>query len=224
MWKSGSLLLKTAALLLALTTGAAAQEFPTKPLRIIVPFPPGAFNDIAARLVATQLTGRLGKQVIVENRAGAGGIIAAESAANAPKDGHTLLIGRLSSDDGRCRRCARRCPSTASSRSRRSAMLAGAPDVVTGAIRDAAGQFAAAELIALAKKQPGKLQYASAGVGTFPASRRRAVQAARPASTCCTSRSRARARALTDVVGGHTQLVVRHRSASSHDPHPLRGS
>src|SRR5690349_18037312 len=76
-----SLLLKAVALLLALTSSAAAQEFPTKPLRIIVPFPPGAFNDIAARLVATQLTGRLGKQVIVENRAGAGGIIAAETVA-----------------------------------------------------------------------------------------------------------------------------------------------
>src|SRR4051812_19215413 len=76
----------------ALTATALAQDYPTKTLRIVVPFPAGAFNDIVARIIATHLTTRLGKQVIVDNRAGAGGIIAAETVANAPKDGHTLLL------------------------------------------------------------------------------------------------------------------------------------
>ena len=64
-------------------------------MRILVPFPPGGFNDIVGRIVAAQLSERLGKQFIVENRPGAGGIIAGEMLANAPKDGHTLMIVSL---------------------------------------------------------------------------------------------------------------------------------
>src|SRR5262245_37849057 len=81
--------------LLALTASVAAQDYPAKPVRLIVPFPPGAINDTVGRIVATQLSGRLGKQVIVENRSGAGGVIGTEIAANAPKDGYTLLVVSL---------------------------------------------------------------------------------------------------------------------------------
>ena len=72
------LLLKTFGLLLALTTAAAAQDYPTKPLRLIIPFAPGGSVDLIGRVAATRLGDRLGKQVIVENRSGAGGIIATE--------------------------------------------------------------------------------------------------------------------------------------------------
>jgi tripartite-type tricarboxylate transporter receptor subunit TctC len=89
------LLLKTAGLLLALTAAAAAQDYPTKPVRVIVPFPPGAINDTVGRMIATQLSERLGKQFVVDNRAGAGGVVGTELAANAPKDGYTLLIVSL---------------------------------------------------------------------------------------------------------------------------------
>src|SRR5688500_15279671 len=76
-------------LLLALTalapmTPAAAQDYPTKPVRIIVPFPPGAINDTVGRMVGNHLSNRLGKQFVVENRAGAGGVVGAELVANAP--------------------------------------------------------------------------------------------------------------------------------------------
>ena len=64
-------------------------------MRILIPFPPGGFNDIVGRLIAAQLSERLGKQFIVENRAGAGGIVAGEQLVNAPKDGHTLMIVSL---------------------------------------------------------------------------------------------------------------------------------
>src|SRR5215204_7210715 len=88
-----SLLLKSAGFLLALTTAAAAQEYPTKPIRMIIPFPPGGSNDVVGRLFATHLSERLGKQVVVDNRgAGAGGVVGSEVAANAPHDGYTLLI------------------------------------------------------------------------------------------------------------------------------------
>jgi tripartite-type tricarboxylate transporter receptor subunit TctC len=90
-----SLLLKSLFLLLAFTTFAAAQEYPTKPVRVIIPFPPGAINDTIGRLIATQLSNRLGKQFVVDNRAGAGGVLGTELAANAPKDGYTLLIVSL---------------------------------------------------------------------------------------------------------------------------------
>src|SRR5215813_9145937 len=90
-----ALMLTAFSFLLALTTSVAAQEYPAKPVRLIVPFPPGAINDTVGRIVATQLSGRLGKQVIVENRSGAGGVIGTEIAANAPKDGYTLLVVSL---------------------------------------------------------------------------------------------------------------------------------
>ena len=91
----GSLLPKAAAALLALTAVAAAQDYPTKPVRIVVPFPPGAINDTVGRMVGNHLSNRLGKQFVVENRAGAGGVVGAELVANAPKDGHTLLVVSL---------------------------------------------------------------------------------------------------------------------------------
>src|SRR5262245_24974766 len=90
-----SLLLKTAGLLLAMMTAAAAQDYPTKPVRVIVPFPPGAINDNVGRMISTHLAARLGKQFVVENRAGAGGVVGTEYVANAPKDGYTLLVVSL---------------------------------------------------------------------------------------------------------------------------------
>jgi tripartite-type tricarboxylate transporter receptor subunit TctC len=76
--------------------GAQAQQWPTKPIRIIVPFPPGQSTDILARVMADQLTKALGQQVVAENRPGAGGSIGADVAAKAPADGYTLLMVTIS--------------------------------------------------------------------------------------------------------------------------------
>ena len=76
-----------------LVTGAHAQEFPSKPVRIVVPWPPAGNVDITARTVAPALGEALGGQVIVENRAGAGGRIGSEAVAKSPADGYTLLLG-----------------------------------------------------------------------------------------------------------------------------------
>src|SRR5690606_392217 len=73
----------------------AADWAPTKPIRLIVPFPPGGSNDIVGRLVAADLSPLMGQQVIVDNRGGAGGIIGSEIAANSQPDGHTLLIASV---------------------------------------------------------------------------------------------------------------------------------
>src|SRR6266446_3855090 len=71
--------------------GAAAQSYPTKPVRIIVPFPPGGFTDVTARIIAQALTERLGQSFIIENKPGASTLIGAESVAKSPPDGYTLL-------------------------------------------------------------------------------------------------------------------------------------
>ncbi len=79
-------------LLASLSVSAFAQDFPNRPVRIIVPFPPGGATDIPARLIAPKLTEALGQPVVIENRAGAGGTIGVDLVAKAPADGYTLLM------------------------------------------------------------------------------------------------------------------------------------
>src|SRR5262245_60663284 len=85
-------MLALACLVMTLATAAAAQDYPTKPVRLIIPFPPGGSNDVVGRMIATHMGEHLGKQVVVDNRSGAGGVIGTELAANAAPDGYTLLI------------------------------------------------------------------------------------------------------------------------------------
>lgn len=88
----GILALLLAAFCALLATSAPAQQFPSKPLRIIIPFSPGGTNDILARHLAPKLTETLGQQAIVDNRPGGNTVIASEALLKAPPDGHTLLL------------------------------------------------------------------------------------------------------------------------------------
>ncbi len=157
-----SLLIKTAGLLLALTAAAGAQDYPVKPVRIVVPFPPGGINDIVGRVIATHLSARLGKQVVVDNRGGAGGVVGSELVANAPKDGYTLLIVSLASA---VNPWLYKLPYDPVRSFAPIAILVTAPNVV--AVNPALPVKSVKELVALAKEKPGQLQYASSGVGTF---------------------------------------------------------
>ncbi len=164
-----SLLVKTAGVLLALTTlapavPAIAQQYPTKPIRLIIPFPPGGSNDVVGRLIAQQLEKGLGRQIIVDNRAGAGGVIGTELASQAPKDGYTLLVISIAHAvnpwlydlKGRYDPIKSFTPIAA---------LASGPNVLVVNPNFAAKNVK--DLIALAKKSPGKIGWATAGVGSF---------------------------------------------------------
>jgi tripartite-type tricarboxylate transporter receptor subunit TctC len=157
-----ALALKTVALLFALTTIATAQDYPAKPVRVIIPFPPGGINDTVGRLVATQLSTRLGKQFVVDNRGGAGGMVGTELTANAPKDGYTLLVISLAHAVSPW---LYKLPYDPIKAFAPVAIVASAPNVIT--VHPSLPVHSVKELIALAKEKPGQVQYASAGVGSF---------------------------------------------------------
>ena len=83
-------------LLLACFSASAADTYPSRPIRMIVPFPPGGGNDIVARIVAIELGKGLGQQVVIDNRGGAGGTIGTDMTAKAPADGYTILVNNIS--------------------------------------------------------------------------------------------------------------------------------
>jgi len=143
---------------------ARAQAYPARPVRIISGFPPGGSNDLYARLIAQWLSERLGQQFFVENRAGAGGNLGTEAAANAAADGYTLLL--TSSGDawnatlyGNLRFNFIRDLEPVASVARGMDVL-----VVHGSMP----VKSVPELIAAAKANPGKITMASAGVGSAP--------------------------------------------------------
>jgi tripartite-type tricarboxylate transporter receptor subunit TctC len=161
-----ALLFKAAglALGLALATAATAQDnYPTKPVRLIIPFPPGGSNDVVGRLFATHLAEKLGKQVIVDNRgAGAGGIVGTEVAAHAPADGYTILIISLAHA---VNPWLYKLPYDPIKAFTPIAMLGSGPNVLV--VHPSLPVHSVQDLLDLAKKEPGKLQYAHAGVGSF---------------------------------------------------------
>lgn len=153
--------------LLAVAAGAAApvfaQDYPTRAVRIVVPFTPGGGTDVVARLLAQKLTASMGQQVVVDNRPGAGGNLGAELVAKAPADGHTLLM-------------------VSSSYSVNATLYQLTFDPVKDllpVIHAASVPFVLVahpalpannipELVALARKRPGEINYASSGNGSAP--------------------------------------------------------
>jgi tripartite-type tricarboxylate transporter receptor subunit TctC len=163
MIKIPSLLCASVALALAgFSAVVPAQNYPSKPVRLIVPFPPGGSNDIVGRLMAQELGEKLGKQVVVDNRGGAGGVLGSEIAANADPDGHTLLIISVAYAFNPAMYKLRFDPEKAFVPV---AMLGTGPNALT--VNPKLPVNSVKELIAMAKAQPGKLNYASSGVGSF---------------------------------------------------------
>ena len=141
----------------------AQADYPTKPVRLIVAFPPGGSTDIIARLVGQKLSERLGQQVIIDNRGGAGGTIGTEIAARSTPDGYTLTMGTTSTHVIAPAAYAKLkydpikdfAPIT---------LVASTPYLLV--LNPSVKANTLKEFVALAKSQPGKLNYASAGTGS----------------------------------------------------------
>jgi len=159
-----------AMLLLALAASPSAAQssdpsYPSKPVRIVVPFPPGSAADIVARVVATKLGEKWGQQVIVDARPGASGIIASELVAKAPSDGHTLIMGTAGTHTINISLYSK-LPYDPLRDFSPVILAALVPNVLL--VHPSIPVKTVKDLIALAKSKPGQLSYASSGSGTSP--------------------------------------------------------
>ncbi len=143
---------------------AAAQDYPIRPIRLIIPFAPGGATDIVARILSPKLSERLGQQIVVDNRAGAAGNIAVELVATAQPDGYTLLIGNISTNSINPILFAGRTKVNALKDLTGVTLLASIPNVILGGPKVPANSLK--EAIAYAKERPGQLNY-SAPLGSY---------------------------------------------------------
>jgi tripartite-type tricarboxylate transporter receptor subunit TctC len=154
-----------AALATALFAATAwAQTYPAKPIRILVGFSPGGGTDILARLIGQKLTEAWNVQVIVENRPGASGVIAADLTAKAAPDGYTLMMGHVNSHGIMPAAGASKVPYNAEKDFTPIVLVGVTPNLLVASLPT--GTKTVAELVAAAKAQPGKLTFGSAGVGS----------------------------------------------------------
>jgi tripartite-type tricarboxylate transporter receptor subunit TctC len=151
------------AVLLA-AVGAHAQDYPAKPVRVVVPFPPGGGTDIVARLVMQKLGGQIGGSFVIENRSGAGGTIGTEIVSRAPADGYTL--GMVSGSHAINPSLYRKLAYDAVRDFAPVTLVVSGPGLLV--VHPSVPARTVRELIAVAKSRPGKLHYASAGNGTPP--------------------------------------------------------
>jgi tripartite-type tricarboxylate transporter receptor subunit TctC len=182
---------------------AAAQDYPARAIRLIVPFAPGGPNDIAARIVAEELSKALGQSVIAENRPGAGGNVGAEAAARSPADGYTLFWAQAATH-GINPSLYRKLGYDVLKDFTSIALIGSEPLVLVA--NSAIPATDVKSLIAAAKAQPGKIHFGSGGSGTTPhmAGELFAMQAG---VKLVHVPYKGNAPAVADAIGGHVQLV-----------------
>ena len=160
-----SLLLRWLAMVAVLMCSTAtAEDYPNKPIRFVVPFPPGGSADILARTVGDKLAAALRQPVVVENKPGAGGIVGAETVAKSAPDGYTLLFANTNIAINPS--LYRSLPYDTEKAFLPVVQLVSVPNLLL--VAEDVPVNSVADLIALAKAKPGTLNYASAGNGTFP--------------------------------------------------------
>ncbi|HET9652806.1 MAG TPA: tripartite tricarboxylate transporter substrate binding protein [Usitatibacter sp.] len=150
-------------LCLAATAVFAAADYPNKPIKLIVPFAPGGGNDAVARTIAQKISAGLGQQVVVDNRAGAGGVVGAELAAKSPADGYTLFLGGVGSHAINPN-LHRDLPYDPVKDFAPVCLIASAPLILV--VNPSVPAHTVAELVALARSKPRALNYASNGNGS----------------------------------------------------------
>ena len=147
---------------LATRGASAAEPYPSKPVKWVVPYPAGAFTDAAARLIGERLSARLGQQFVIENKTGAGAIIGTEAVVNAPPDGYTLLF--ISTANVINTSLYKKLPFDFRRDILPVAGLVRMPQLIV--VNPAVPARTTAEFIAYCKANPGKVNMASAGLGT----------------------------------------------------------
>ena len=201
--RAGWLATLAAAAALALGTSALAQTYPAKPIRLVVPFTPGGVTDTSGRLIAEQLSKRLGQQVVVDNKPGASGNIGTQMVATAEPDGHTLLLGF----DGTMVINPHVFPKVGFDSLKDFAPIGKIGDAVL--ILVAHPGFAAKSLkdvIALSKAQPGGLSYGTSGTGGTPHIAGELLKQ-RTGANLTHIPYKGGGQAMTDVLGGNIPLV-----------------
>ena len=159
---AGKRALAAALMILAVASAAAADDYPNRPIRFVVPLPAGGGNDLLARIIAPKLAERLGQSVVVDNRSGAGGTIGSDLVAKAPPDGYTILMGYIGSHG--TNPAVSRLPYDALRDFTPITLIAQSQNVVVA--HPSLGVDTIRELIALARAKPGQLDFATAGTGT----------------------------------------------------------
>ncbi|CDS54817.1 Putative exported protein clustered with Gamma-glutamyltranspeptidase [Polaromonas sp. CG9_12] len=190
--------------LIAASATTQAQAWPERPVRLVVPFPAGGATDLVARVIAQRVSRDMGQQVIVDNKAGAGGTIGAAEAAKAVADGYTLLL-TTSSTHAISPHLMPRLPYDALKDFTPIAHLADAASVVL--VTPSLPVKTVAELIDYAKKHPGQLNYASSGNGTIVHLTTEAFKA--QAGVFITHVPyKGTALAIPDVIAGSVQVLI----------------
>jgi tripartite-type tricarboxylate transporter receptor subunit TctC len=185
-----------------LAGGAIAQPYPTKPIRLIVPFAPGGGTDITARAIAMKLTDALGQTVVVDNRAGANGTIGADIAAKAPPDGYTLSM--ISSSHSVNPSIMKKLPYDLVNDLLPVTQATSQPYALV--LHPSVAAKSVKELIALVKTKPNSLNYGSSGTGGL-SHLSGALLCSMAGITMTHIPYKGGAPALTDLVGGQIQLL-----------------
>ncbi|QQS14180.1 MAG: tripartite tricarboxylate transporter substrate binding protein [Rhodospirillales bacterium] len=183
--------------------GVRAQAWPSRPLRLVIPFPPGGAQDNVGRLVAAKLSERLGQSVVADNRPGASGALAAEIVARSAPDGYTVLLGNISSHA--INPHTLKVPYDPFTDFTAVAMVGAQPNLLCA--NPSFPHDTIPKLVAAAKAEPGKINYGSSGASTSP-SLSMALFKLRAGIDIALAAYKGAAPAAADAIAGHIPLVV----------------